>query len=51
MSVAAMLNTCVLPFQQVSSDPYIHLTCRLYGAIRNIEGGSSDEKESIDIEK
>ena len=44
MSAAAMLNTFMLPFRRVSSDPYRRCTYTLYGASRNIEDGSCDEK-------
>jgi len=51
VSVAAMLNTFMLPFQRVCSDPYRHCTYTLYGASRNIDGGSGDEKGSTGNEK
>ena len=46
-----VLNTFMLPFQRVSSDPYRHCTYTLYGASRSIEGCSGDEKGSTGNEK
>jgi hypothetical protein len=46
-----MLNTFMLPFQRVCSDPYRNCTYTLYGASRNIESGSVWRKESPGSEK